>query len=74
MTSFWSSVTQRWLPCVQGSELAQRLDLREAMVDGRDPIERFIQLSGTNDDYAYGRRSPPWGITIDLLPFFVVFT
>jgi hypothetical protein len=44
------------------------------MVDGRDPIERFIQLSGTDDDYAYGRRSPPWGITIDLLPFFVVFT
>jgi hypothetical protein len=70
-------VWQRWASggflAFMAATLAQRLVLIEGMVDGRNLTERFIWLSGTGDDYVYGRRSPPWGVTMDLLPFLVVF-
>jgi hypothetical protein len=43
------------------AKLAQRLDLREGMLDGRDPTKRFIWLADAGNDYAFGHRSPPWG-------------
>jgi hypothetical protein len=59
----------------KAAKLAQRLDLRGGMVDGRDLIKRFIRFTGAgaDDDYAYMRHSPPWGVLMELLPFLVVF-
>jgi hypothetical protein len=58
-------VRQWWAPsgflAFSAAKLAQRLDLREGMVDGRDPTERFIQLTCAGDDYTNGSHSPPWG-------------
>jgi hypothetical protein len=45
----------------RATKLTQRSDLKEGMVDGRDPTERFSWLAGAGDDYAYRHRSPPWG-------------
>jgi hypothetical protein len=59
------AVRQWWasggLLAFRAVKLAQRMNLKEGMVDGRDPTERFIWLIGTGDDNAYGRHSPPWG-------------
>jgi hypothetical protein len=45
----------------RAATLAQRSDLKEGMVDGRYPTERFIWLIDAGDDYAYGCHSPPLG-------------
>jgi hypothetical protein len=42
------------------SQLGGRASARR-FVDGRNVIEMFIRLVGTNDGYAYKRHSPPWG-------------
>jgi hypothetical protein len=45
----------------RATKLTQRSDLKEGMVNGRDPTERFIWIADAGDDYTYRRRSPPWG-------------
>jgi hypothetical protein len=47
--------------------------IQEGMGDGRVSTEWFVRLADAGDDYAYGCRSPPWGITMDHLSVDVVF-